>query len=113
MSHEQSAYCAIGDLKDYAADIACGRVEAIERFMRAVPERYADFNRSLADIECEKGALIQKLDDDALALEPLLLAYMAYHSELVFEVYKQAMIDGGRVYHAFVTQELPMKEEAP
>ena len=39
-------------------------------------------------------------------------AYMAYHSELIFEVYKQAALDGGRIHHAFTIQELPRKEDA-
>ena len=110
MSEQRSA--ALGDLEAYSTDIACWRVEAIERRMRAMPERFPDYARARTDIEREMQALIQKLGDE-FALEPFLLAYMAYHSELVFEVYKQAALDGGRVHHAFVTRELPKKEEAP
>jgi len=110
VSEQRSA--ALEALEAYSTDIACWRVEAIERRMRAMPERFPDYARARTDIEREKQALIQKLGDE-FALEPFLLAYMAYHSELVFEVYKQAALDGGRVHHAFVTRELPMKEEAP
>ena len=39
-------------------------------------------------------------------------ALMAYHGELVFEVYKQAVMDGGRISYAFMTGELPLKEGA-
>jgi len=42
-------------------------------------------------------------------LEPLTNAFLTYQSLLVFEVYAQAVLDGGRILHAFVTGELPAK----
>ena len=109
---KKAQYDFIGDLNAYSTDIACWRVEEIERCMRASPEVFPDFVKALADIENAKRDLIQKLGDGELVLQPLMLACMAYHSELVYEVYKQAALDGGRIHHAFTIQELPGRESA-
>lgn len=111
MPHELPSLDIIDDLKAYSTDIACWRVEQIERYMRGAPDGFPDFVKSLTDIENAKRDLIQKLGGDKLALQSLMLACMAYHSELVFEVYKQAVLDGGRIHHAFTIQELPRREK--
>lgn len=100
------------DILRYATDVAIWRVEAVENGMRRAPESFPDYAKALTDIEREKASLIQKLGGDVFALEPLVNAMIAYHSELVFEVYKRAALDGGRIYHAFITDELPAKEDA-
>lgn len=101
----------LGDLERYATDIACWRVEAIEKYMRRAPDSFPDYAQALVAIEQEKASLIQKLGGDDFALELLMNALMAYHGELVFAVYRRAVLDGGRVYHAFITGELPVKED--
>ncbi len=111
MPNELPSLDIIGDLKAYSTDIACWRIEQIERYMRGAPDGFPDFVKSLADIETAKHDLIQKLGGDELELQPLMLACMAYHSELLYEVYKQAVLDGGRIHHAFTIQELPRREE--
>lgn len=63
-------------------------------------------------LEREQAQMIQKLGGEEFALEPLMNAMMAYHSELVFEIYRQAVLDGGCICHAFITGELPTKEGA-
>lgn len=112
MPSDKAATDLLGELERYATDIACWRVEAIENGMRKAPDDFSDYSQALTDIEREKASLIQKLGGDDFALEPLLNALMAYHGELVFEVYKRAALDGGRIYHAFITGELPVKEES-
>ncbi len=102
----------LGELERYSTDIASWRVEAIEKIMRCAPDNFPDYAKARSEIEREQARLIQKLGNDDFALEPLMSAMMAYHGELVFEVYRQAVRDGGRVYHAFVTGELPIKEDA-
>ena len=101
----------LGDLGAYATDVACWRIEVIENGMRKAPEAFPDYIMARENIELERDRLIQKLGGDDFVLEPLMTALMAYHSEVVFEVYKQAVLDGGRICHAFLTRELPMKEE--
>ena len=112
MPNEASIPDLLGDLECVSTDIACRRVEEIETSMRHAPDVYPEYTKAREDIEREQASLIQKLNGDDFALEPLIKAMMAYHSELIFEVYKQAVLDGGRIYHAFVTNELPIKEGA-
>ena len=110
---EQNSYSdIIAALEAYSTDIASWRIELIEREMRRSPDESPEFAQSLKDIEGESQHLIQKLGGDYQQLEPLMKAYMAYHSELVYEVYKQAVLDGGRVFQAFIEHELPRKERA-
>lgn len=107
----KAGYDFIGDLKAYSTDIACWRIEQIERYMRGAPDDFPDFIKSRTNIETAKRDLIQKLDGDELELQSFMLACMAYHSELLYEVYKQAVLDSGRIHHAFTIQELPRREE--
>ncbi len=110
MPKEQHAFP--DDILRYATDVAVWRVEDIENDIRRAPDDFPDYAKALTDIEREKASLIQKLGGDDFALEPLVNAMMAYHGELIFEVYKRAALDGGCIYHAFITGELPAKEDA-
>lgn len=110
MPNEHPSLDIIGDLKAYSTDIACWRVEEIERHMRGAPEAFPDFANALKNIKSAKQDLIQKLGGNELVLQPLMLACMAYHSELIYEVYKQAALDGGRIHHAFTIRKLPRRE---
>lgn len=109
---EQKHTDYLEDLRSYFSELAIWRVEAIEREMRRKPEQHPDFTASLKQIDREQAALAEKLGGDIAATEPIMRAVMTYHSELVFEIYRQAVLDGGRVYHAFVTNELP-KDDRP
>ena len=71
-----------------------------------------DLQQSLKDIDRESEKLIQKLGGDYTVLEPLIKAQMAYQSEILFEVFHQAALDGGRGFQAFIEHELPRKEAA-
>lgn len=111
MPNERFNPALLGELGTYATDIACWRIEAIEKVMRQAPDDFPEYIGARERIEIEKAKLIQKLGGDDFVLEPLMNAIMAYHGEVVFEVYKQAVLDGGRICYAFLTRELPMKEE--
>ncbi len=110
MAEQKSYSDIIAALEAYSTDIASWRIELIEREMRRDPDKNPEFAQSLKDIETERLSLIQKLNGDYEQLEPLIKAYLAYHSELIYEVYKQAVLDGGRVFQAFIERELPRKE---
>lgn len=100
-----------GDLEDISTYIAHWRIEGIENAMRNAPDAFPDYTQAREDVKREQAYLIRKLNSDDFALEPLIKAIMVYHSELILEVYKQAVLDGGRLYHAFITGELPIKED--
>ena len=48
-----------------------------------------------------------------MELDQLESALSAAGAELAIEMYKRGGLDGGRMYHAFITGELPRKEEKP
>lgn len=77
MPHDQANSSMLGELEQYATDIACWRVEAIENGMLHEPNAFPDYAKARTDIERERAAIIQKLGGDDLALEPLVNAMMA------------------------------------
>lgn len=111
MMHEHSDL--LEDLKEYAYDIANWRVDHIESWMGKAPDDYPDFAAASKALDEEKERMIQKLGGDFRELEPLTRAFLMYQSILIYEVYTQAVMDGGRVLHAFVTGELPAKPIDP
>lgn len=101
------------ELEKHAYDIASWRVDHIECLMEKAPEDYPEFAAAAKALDAEKERMIQKLGGDYRELEPLTNAFLTYQSLLVFEVYAQAVMDGGRMLHAFVTGELPAKPAIP
>ena len=101
------------ELKEYAYDIANWRVDHIEGRMKKAPDDYPDFAAAARALDEEKERMIQKLGGDFRELEPLTSAFLKYQSILIYEVYTQAVMDGGRVLHAFVTGELPARPKSP
>lgn len=97
------------ELEKHAYDIASWRVDHIECLMENTPDDYSEFAAAAKALDAEKERMIQKLGGDYRELEPLTNAFLTYQSLLVFEVYAQAVLDGGRMFHAFVTGELPVK----
>mgnify|MGYP006897839164 FL=1 len=98
------------ELEKHAYDIASWRVDHIEYLMENAPDDYPEFAAAAKTLDAEKERMIQKLGGDYRELEPLTNAFLTYQSLLVFEVYAQAVLDGGRMLHAFVTGELPAKQ---
>ena len=101
------------ELEKHAYDIASWRVDHIECLMENAADDYPEFAEAAKALDAEKERMIQKLGGDYRELEPLTNAFLTYQSLLVFEVYVQAVLDGGRMLHAFVTGELPAKPMPP
>ena len=95
------------DMNEYAYDIANWRVDHIKSRMEKAPDDYPEFAAASKALDEEKERLIQKMGGDFRELEPLTRAFLMYQSILICEVYTQAVMDGGRVLHAFITGELP------
>ena len=111
MMHERGDL--LEDLEKYAYDIANWRVDHIECRMEKAPDDFPDFAAAVKALDEEKERMIQKLGGDFRELEPLTRAFLTYQSILIYEVYTQAVMDGGRVLHAFVTGELPARPQEP
>ena len=93
---------------DWIREAALSRIDAVERDLRARPERFPSFARALCDLhaaldetEAHPNAVLSGRDE----------IWMGYSAALALEMYLAGARDGGRVYHAFVTGELPDRAE--
>jgi len=93
------------DWKAWIREIAYDRIDQIERQLYASPEAFPDF----ADAAGKIDAAMEETDahPDAKLTERDDL-WMTYSAVLALEMYLAGTRDGGRVYHAFITGELPM-----
>ncbi len=85
-------------------NIVVERTEAVERELIAHPEEHPQF----ASVDKELTAMLDETeehpDSKATARDNL---WMTYTGALAIEMYLAGVRDGGRVYHAFITGELP------
>ena len=75
---------------DWIREAALSRIDTVERDLRAHPERSPSFGRALRELHAARDDL-----------------WMGYTAALALEMYLAGARDGGRVYHAFITGELP------
>ena len=90
--------------KAWIREIAYDRIDQIERYLNASPEAYPEF----ADAAGKLDAAMEETDahPDAKLTERDDL-WISYSAALALEMYLAGTRDGGRIYHAFVTGELP------
>lgn len=101
-----------GDLLDYATDIADWKMGKVEREMQQDSEAYPEYARAADARENAEEFLIQKYHCDPMEIDQLESAMNATGAALAIEMYKRGVLDGGRIYHAFIHGELPRKEAA-
>ena len=102
---------AQSDLYEYATDIADKRMNTVEREMQKHPELYPVYARAYEAREIQEQEFEEKYRCDPMDIDGLENAMNAVEVELALEMYKRGVLDGGRIYHAFVTGELPRKED--
>ena len=92
------------DWKAWIREIAYDRIDQIERQLNACPETFPEF----ADSAGKLDAAMEETDahPDAKLTERDEL-WMTDSAALALEMYLAGTRDGGRVYHAFITGELP------
>ena len=93
------------DWKAWLREIAYERIDQIECQLNACPEAFPEF----ADAAGKLDAAMEETDvhPDARLTERDDL-WMTYTAVLALEMYLAGTLDGGRVYHAFITGELPV-----
>ena len=92
------------DWKAWIREIAYERIDQIERQLNARPEAFPEFaaaaqkiDAAMEEPDAHPDAKLTERDD----------LWMTYSAALALEMYLAGTRDGGGVYHAFVTGELP------
>ena len=92
------------DWKAWIREIAYERIEQIERQLNACPEAFPEFAEAAGKIDAAMEEMDAHPDAKLTERDDL---WMTYSAALALEMYLAGTRDGGRVYHAFVTGELP------
>ena len=89
---------------DWIREAALSRIDTVERDLRAHPERSPSLGRALRELHAALDETEAHPNEELTARDDL---WMDYTAALALEMYLAGARDGGRVYHAFVTGELP------
>lgn len=100
------------EISAYVGDIVDWQLTRFEREAKANPDAYPEFTQAVALLKEAERDLIQKLGGDEMATDDILHACHARGGALAIEMYKRGVLDGGRIYHAFLTHDLPRKGDA-
>ena len=92
------------DLKAWIREIAYERIDQIERQLNASPEAFPEFAAAAQKIDAAMDGTDKHPDAKLTERDDL---WMTYSAALALEMYLAGTRDGGRVYHAFITGELP------
>ena len=92
------------DWKAWIREIAYDRIDQIERQLNACPEAFPEFAEAAGKIDAAMEEMDAHPDAKLTERDDL---WMTYSAVLALEMYLAGTRDGGRVYHAFVTGELP------
>ena len=93
-------------LKQYIVDVAGWRMDDVERVLKQHPDEHPEYMRAVERLDLTAANV-----DASSELGAMLDAWMSYAAALALEMYLAGARDGGRVYHAFITGELPVRPE--
>lgn len=91
---------------DWIREAALSRIDTVERDLRAHLECSPSFGRALRELHAALDETEAHPNEELTARDDL---WMGYTAALALEMYLAGARDGGRVYHAFITGELPGK----
>lgn len=94
--------------KAWIREIAYERIDQIERQLNASPEAFPEFAAAASKIDAAIDETDKHPDAQLTERDEL---WMTYSAALALEMYLAGACDGGRVYHAFITGELPAIQE--
>lgn len=92
------------DWKAWIREIAYDRIDQIERQLNANPLAFPEFAAAASKIDAAMDETDKHPDAKLAERDDL---WMTYSAALALEMYLAGTRDGGRVYHAFITGELP------
>ena len=94
----------MNDWKAWIREIAYDRIDQIERQLNANPDAFPEFAAATQKIDAAMEETDTHPDAKLTERDDL---WMTYSAALALEMYLAGTKDGGRVYHAFITGELP------
>ena len=94
----------MNDWHKWIREIAYDRIDQIERHLNACLEAFPEFATAASKIDAAMDETDEHPDAKLTERDDL---WMTYSAALALEMYLAGTRDGGRVYHAFVTGELP------
>ncbi len=92
------------DWKAWIREISYERIDQIERQLNAYPDVFPEFAAAAEKIDAAMDETDKHPDAKLTERDDL---WMTYSAALALEMYLAGTRDGGRVYHAFITRELP------
>ena len=92
------------DWKAWIREIAYERIDQIERQLNAYSDAFPEFAAAAEKIDAAMDETDKHPDAKLTERDDL---WMTYSAALAMEMYLAGTKDGGRVYHAFITGELP------
>ncbi len=102
-THEDALY-------EYAMDIANAQLDRLESYMKAHPESYPNYATGLARLAAVEAQANGKIKLTRKLMDEIMDAHCEVCVAFALEMYLRGVLDGGRVYHAFVCRELPKRE---
>ena len=94
----------MSDWYNWIQNIALERIDAIERHLNTSPDLFPRFTEAAQRIDAEMEKTAAHPNEELSTRDDI---WTAYSAALALEMYLAGARDGGRVYHAFVTGELP------
>ena len=92
------------DWYKWIREIAYERIDQIERHLNTNPETFPEFTVAASKIDAAMEETDAHPDVKLTERDDL---WISYSAALALEMYLAGARDGGRVYHAFFTSELP------
>ena len=92
------------DWYKWIREIAYERIDQIERHLNTNPETFPEFTVAASKIDAAMEETDAHPDVKLTERDDL---WMTYSAALALEMYLAGTRDGGRIYHVFITGELP------
>ena len=89
---------------EWIRQIAYNRIDQMERQLNASPDVFPEFAAAAGKLDAAMDETDAHPDAKLTERDDL---WMTYSAALALEMYLAGTRDGGRVYHAFITGELP------
>lgn len=94
----------MNDWYNWIQSVALERIDQIERHLNTHPDLFPRFTEAAQQIDAAMEKTAEHPNEALSARDDI---WTAYSSALALEMYLAGARDGGRIYHAFVTGELP------